>query len=74
MIIQWDGRNFVTTDLIHKRVSSPRTDPFNEGLGCAPSGVLIVHWDGVRFVIRQIPVGHNLEHVSFAPIDIPALP
>ena len=46
----------------------------DEGLGCAPSGVSIVHWDGVRFVVRQIPVGSNLEHVSFAPIDIPALP
>ena len=46
----------------------------DEGLGCAPSSVSIVHWDGVRFVVRQIPVGHNLEHVSFAPIDIPALP
>ena len=39
---------------------------------CAPGGLYIVHWDGGRFVVRQIAVGGSLEHVVFAPIDIPA--
>jgi len=43
-----------------------------------PPALFIVHWDGGRFVVRQIdlePLGvSTLEHVAFAPIDIPALP
>ena len=45
----------------------------DEGRGCAPAGLYIVHWDGGRFVVRQIPLGTELENVTFAPIDIPAL-
>jgi len=31
----------------------------------------VVHWDGVRFVPRRLPVSGTtaLEHVSFAPIE-----
>ena len=37
--------------------------------------LLIVHWDGGRFVVREInPGAASLEHVGFAPINIPALP
>ncbi len=33
--------------------------------------LVIVHWDGVRFVTRRlsVPGASSLEHVSFAPID-----
>lgn len=44
---------------------------------CVNTGLLIVHWDGGRFVVRQIDLSAfvgSLEHVQFAPIDIPALP
>jgi hypothetical protein len=40
---------------------------------CAAAGVYIVHWEGGRFVVRFIPINTILEHVTFAPIDIPAL-
>ena len=43
-------------------------------IGCAVGGSYIVHWEGGRFVVRQIPVGRSLENVQFAPINIPALP
>jgi hypothetical protein len=40
-----------------------------------PPALFIVHWDGGRFVVRQITVPANgLEHVTFPPINIPALP
>lgn len=42
--------------------------------GCAAPGVYIVHWEGGRFVVRFIFINALLEHVTFAPIDIPALP
>ena len=35
--------------------------------GCPAPGLFIVHWEGGRFVVRQIPIGADLEHVSFAP-------
>ena len=47
----------------------------DEGRGCAVAGLYIVHWEGGRFVVRQIPIATSeLEHVTFAPIDIQALP
>ena len=47
----------------------------DEGRGCAVAGLYIVHWEGGRFVVRQIPIATSeLEHVTFAPMDIPALP
>ena len=47
----------------------------DEGRGCALAGLYLVHWEGGRFVVRQIPIATaELEHVTFAPIDIPALP
>jgi len=46
----------------------------NEGGNCPPAAVFIVHWDGARFVVREIDVGLQLEHAVFAPIDIRALP
>ncbi len=34
-----------------------------------PSSVFAVHWDGGRFLVRQIPTGAtSVEHVTFAPI------
>jgi hypothetical protein len=41
---------------------------------CPPAGVWIVHWDGARFVVREIDIGGQLEHAAFAPIDILPLP
>ena len=47
----------------------------DEGRGCAVAGLYIAHWEGGRFVVRQIPIATSeLEHVTFAPMDIPALP
>ena len=46
-----------------------KSDPFL----CAAAGVYIVHWEGGRFVVRLFPINALLEHVTFAPIDIPAL-
>jgi hypothetical protein len=47
----------------------------DEGTGGVVASVFIVHWDGGRFVVRQIVTGtSSLEHVVFAPINIPALP
>ncbi len=33
--------------------------------------LVIVHWDGVRFLTRElsVPGASSLEHVSFAPIE-----
>ncbi len=42
----------------------------NEAIN-SPSALLIAHWTGAQFVVRQIPLGNSLEHVAFAPIDIP---
>src|SRR5438046_6920032 len=39
------------------------------------ASLLLVHWTGGQFVTRKIFPGANaLEHVAFAPIDIPPLP
>ena len=47
----------------------------DEGTRAVVPSVFIVHWDGGRFVVRQMATGTaSLEHVVFAPIDIPALP
>jgi len=47
----------------------------DEGRGCALAGLYVVHWEGGWFVVRQIPIATSeLEQVTFAPIDIPALP
>ena len=40
-----------------------------------PPALFVVHWDGGRFVVRRIQTfGTVLEHVTFAPIDIPGQP
>jgi hypothetical protein len=37
--------------------------------------LFLVHWTGGQFAVRQIQTGAaGLEHVQFAPINIPALP
>jgi len=47
----------------------------DEGTGAVVPSLFIVHWDGGQFVVRQIVTGtSSLEHVVFAPINIPALP
>jgi hypothetical protein len=47
----------------------------NEGTGALAASLFIAHWDGRRFVVRRIVTGTvSLEHVTFAPINIPALP
>jgi hypothetical protein len=47
----------------------------NEGGNCPPAAVFIAHWDGARFLVREIDMsGTALEHAAFAPIDIPPLP
>ena len=76
------GQNLYCLDFINNKVLKVTQDNFagfagdvllvDEGGGCALSGLYIVHWDGERFVVRQIPIAAELEHVTFAPIDIPA--
>ena len=78
------GQNLYCLDEPNNQVLKITSDNFasfggdillvDEGLGCSESGVYIVHWTGGGFLVRKIPVGSHLEHVSFAPIDIPALP
>jgi len=46
----------------------------NEGGACT-AALFIVHWDGARFVVREIDMPRaTLEHAAFAPVDIPPLP
>lgn len=42
-----------------------------------PASLFAVHWDGVRFVLREMAMPSAvtwLEHTTFAPIEIPVLP
>ncbi len=78
------GQNLYCLDFTHNQVLKVTQDNFagfagdvllvDESGGCAVGGLYVVHWTGGGFVVRQIPVGTSLEHVTFAPIDIPALP
>jgi hypothetical protein len=78
------GQNLYCLDFLASQVLKVTPDNFagfagdvllvDEGGGCAAGGLYVVHWTGAGFVVRQIPIGTSLEHVAFAPIDIPALP
>ena len=78
------GQNLYCLDFSNYHVLKVTADNFagfagdvllvDEAQGCALAGVYVVHWTGGGFVVRQIPIGVVMEHVVFAPINIPALP
>ena len=78
------GQNLYCLDESNDRVLKVTQDNFanfvgdillvDEGVMCSASGVDIVHWTGGGFLVRKIPVGSSLDQVTFAPIDLPALP
>jgi len=37
---------------------------------CSDPALYIVHWDGGRFVVQEIPLPGAWEHATFAPIDV----
>ena len=79
------GQNLYCLDASSNQVLKVTADNFtsfagdillaDEGVGeCALAGLYVVHWSEGGFVVRQIPIAAELEHVTFAPIDIPAVP